>query len=202
MLRNLPVLVGIILILTGLILFGVSYQAISPPYQYKGNALDPPVAVPDFQLQTADGALFHLSDLDGKIALIFFGYTHCPDVCPLTVAKVQFIFISVDPARDPPEVLARYLSNFDANFIGLTDDLKKVQEVMKAYWAYAEKEGAPQLAADPSQAAHRHDESSANYMVTHTGRVYLVTPARELLLTYPFEFEAEELRSDLIYLLN
>jgi protein SCO1 len=190
-------------------------QAITSTYQYRGNPLDPPVSVPDFQLKTTDGSSFRLSDLKDKVALIFFGYTNCPDVCPLTVAevknslsgldeaerdKVQFIFISVDPERDTPEVLERYLSNFDPDFIGLTDDFEKVQEVMKPYWAYSEKEGGSET-TDHSQ-HHSQTELPADYLVTHTGRIYLVTPAREMVLMYPFDFKAEGLRSDLYYLLE
>jgi len=217
MIRNLAVLVGIVIIFIGLILVGVSYRAIVTSYEYKGNILNPPVAVPDFQLQAVDGSLFRLSDLEGKIALIFLGYTNCPDVCPLTVAKVkqalnnldeadrekvQFIFISVDPERDTPEVLAKYLNHFDAGFIGLTDDPEKVQEVMKSFWAYAGKEENPEVAAPHSETGHGHEEASLDYLVNHTGRVYLVTPERELILMYPMEFKAEDLRNDLVYLLN
>jgi protein SCO1 len=201
--------------LAGVVLLNGGCQAIASTYQYKGNPVDPPVSLPDFELEAMDGSSFRLSDLEGKIALVFFGYTNCPDVCPLTVAevrkalndldeaereKVQFVFISVDPERDTPEVLEKYLSNFDPNFIGLTDDFEKTQEVLKAYWAYAGKEEKPGEATS-AQTSHSHQEAPANYLVTHTGRVYLVTPERKLLLMYPFEFKAEDLRSDLRHLL-
>jgi protein SCO1 len=206
---------GALMVLLALLI--VSCQATAANYEYKGSLVDPPVALPDFALKTVDGSLFHLSDLEGKIALVFFGYTNCPDICPLTVAevrqalnsleeaereKVQFVFVSVDPERDTPEVLERYLSNFDANFIGLTDDLEKTQEVMKAYWAYTEKEAVPLSLPDQPHTAHGQDQPSADYLVSHNGRVYLVTPERKLLLMYPFEFKAEDLRSDLSYLLK
>jgi protein SCO1 len=199
-------------VLAGLTLFTASCQAFAAPYEYKGNLLDPPVPVPDFELRATDGSLFRLSSLEGKIALVFFGYTHCPDVCPLTVAKVQqalagldiaerervqFIFISTDPERDTPEVLGRYLGNFNPEFIGLTDDFARIEAVMKPFWAYAEKEQLPEPTAH-----HDHTETLANYLVMHTGRVYLVTPRRELLLTYPSELTAEDLQSDLLYLLK
>lgn len=215
----------VLMLLAAIAVLITSCQAAAAPYKYKGNPVDPPVSVPDFELRATDGSLFRLSSLEEKIALIFFGYTHCPDVCPLTVAKVrqalagldpadrervQFIFISVDPDRDTPEVLADYLRNFDPGFIGLTDDFARVQTVMESYWAYAEKAETPELAADQPQAGHEHSESAADaaadslpsYLVMHTGRVYLVTPQRQLLLMYPFEFNAEDLRSDLIYMLD
>jgi protein SCO1 len=202
----------LITILAGLTLFSMGCQA---AYEYKGSQLDPPVPAPDFELRATDGSLFRLSDLEGKVALVFFGYTHCPDVCPLTVAKVRqalagldpveqervrFIFISVDPERDTPEVLARYLSNFNPDFIGLIDDFAKTEATLKSFWAYAEKEQSPEPVS-----SHEHTETTSDqpsYMVMHTGRVYLVTPRRELLLTYPMELTAEDLQRDLLYLLK
>lgn len=212
------------MLLAGIAVLIAGCQAAAAPYEYQGNPVDPPVSLPDFELRAIDGSLFRLSSLEGKIALIFFGYTHCPDVCPLTVAqvrqalagldpadreRVQFVFISVDPDRDTSDVLAGYLRNFDPGFIGLTDDFARIQTVMESYWAYAEKAETPELAADQPQADHDHPASAVgavasppSYLVTHTGRVYLVTPQRQLLLMYPFEFKAEDLRSDLIYLLE
>ena len=172
-------------------------------YEYKGSQLEPPMAVPDFELRSANGQPFRLSGGKGKISLVFFGYTSCPDVCPLTLAdvkkalaelepvereQVQVIFISADPERDTPEVLSRYMAAFDPAFIGLTDDFEKVQDVMKPFGAFAEKEEAP--------------DSKAGYLVSHTARLYLLNANREILLTYPFGFEPEDLQSDLAYLLR
>ena len=77
---------------------------------------------------------------------------------------------------------------FGPDFIGLTDDFTKTQAVMKAYGAFAEKEDAP--------------DSAAGYLMSHTARLYLVGPERNLLATYSFGFKPEELRSDLTYLLQ
>lgn len=191
---------GLILTLVSLILFNTGCQ-IFTPYQYKGNLLSPPLALTDFELQDSRQQPFHLSDVEGDIALIYFGYTYCPDVCPLTMwdvkealadleakDKVRVIFISVDPERDTPEVLTRYLEPFGPEFIGLTDDFAKVQEVMKLFGAFAEKETV--------------NGSATEYLVSHTSRLYLVTPDRKILLMYPFGFEPEELSSDLAHLLQ
>jgi protein SCO1/2 len=170
-------------------------------YEFNGTVLEPPLALPDFELGATDGQPFRLSEVEGDYALIYFGYTFCPDVCPLTLVdvkealadlegreRVHVIFISVDPERDTPEVLARYMNAFDPEFTGLTDDFDKTQEVMKAYGAFAEKEEV--------------SDSAAGYLVSHTARVYLVGPQRELIMTYPFGFESEALRDDLTYLLQ
>lgn len=163
--------------------------------------MNPPAPLPDFELMAANGEPFHLSDVDNDITLIYFGYTFCPDVCPMTLMdvrealkdvegreRVHMVMVSVDPERDTPEILERYVKAFDPTFIGLTDDWVKTQEVMKPYGAHAEKADTP--------------NSSANYLVNHTTRLYLVSPGRELLLTYPFGFLSEDLRADLQYLLQ
>lgn len=173
-------------------------------YEYKGSQLNPPLSVQDFELMADNGQSFRLSQSDSDITLVFFGYTFCPDVCPLTMAdvkqalaqlesaqqeRVQVVFISADPERDTPEKLSKYLAAFNPDFVGLTDDMEKIQEVMKPFGAFAEKEEV--------------EDSAAGYLVAHTARLYLLdTQKREILLTYPFGFEAEELASDLTYLLN
>jgi protein SCO1/2 len=177
--------------------------ACSPAFEYKGAQLDPPAPIPDFELMADDGQPFRLSDSNSDITLVYFGYTFCPDVCPLTMVdvrqalaqldpaereRVQVIFISADPERDTPEVLDRYLSAFDPTFIGLTDDFEKIQTVMKPFGAFAEKEEV--------------ENSAAGYLVSHTARLYLLNTNHEILLTYPFGFEPEDLASDLTYLLK
>ncbi len=98
--------------------------------------VDPPKALTDFTLPDDKGDALTFSSLQGKYTLMFFGYTHCPDYCPTTLAhwtliktalgsdadKLNFVFISVDGERDTPEVMQRYLSRFDDSFIGLTGD--------------------------------------------------------------------------------
>jgi len=193
---------GLAVILIALVIAGVGCQAFAPAYEFKGSVLEPAAPLPDFELNATTGQPFHLSDVKGDIALVYFGYTYCPDVCPLTMAdvrqaihgleqgrdRVHVIFVSVDPERDTPEVLSRYLAAFDPSFIGLTDDFEKVKEVMKPYGAFAEKETAA--------------DSVAGYLVSHSARLYLVNTDQNLLLMYPFGFEAEDLRSDLAYLLS
>ena len=191
----------VIMIMAGLTVFGGGCRAFAPAYEYNGTVLDPPLPLPDFELAAADGQPFHLSDVEGDIALVYFGYTFCPDVCPLTLVdvkkalaelegreRVHVVFVSVDPERDTPEVLARYMNAFDPAFVGLTDDFEKVQAVMKPFGAYAAREEVA--------------DSAAGYLVSHTAHVFLVGPQRQLLLIYPFGFEPEGLRSDLTYLLQ
>src|SRR5512145_1693081 len=107
--------------------------AVGPLAAASGAAIvNPPTPLHDFTLTDQTGEPFSLSELRGRVVLVFFGYTHCPDECPTTLAnfkrvkaslgaaaqEVAFVFISVDGTRDTPEVVADYLQKFDAEFIG------------------------------------------------------------------------------------
>ncbi|MCB0197393.1 MAG: SCO family protein, partial [Anaerolineae bacterium] len=122
----------------------------SSGYTFKGSQLDPPMDLPDFELMSDEGQPYQFSDTAGEITLVYFGYTFCPDVCPLTMADVKqalaeletedeinVLFISVDPERDTPEILSRYLDAFGSEFVGLTDTMERTQPVLQAFGAYA-----------------------------------------------------------------
>lgn len=126
----------------------------------------------DFTLSGASGPVT-LSDFDGKLKLLFFGYTHCPDVCPLTMAnvkvglkqlpeemrnQVQTVFISVDPERDTPDHLNEYVHFFDPNFVGLTGTKEEIDQVVRQYGAFYRIEKG----------------DGKNYTVSHSARVYLI----------------------------
>ena len=190
---------GFVLSLLVLAWFSVGCQS---TYEFKGTLLDPPKPLADFELQTAEGKSFHFSDTAGDFSIIYFGYTFCPDVCPLTLAdigkalakldetdreRVRVIFISVDPERDTPEALARYLSAFDPTFIGLTDDYAKIEAVMADFGAFAQKDDTT--------------ESAAGYLVGHTSNIFVINPNNELLLLHSYGFAPEDLQSDLEHLL-
>ena len=173
----------------------------SSGYTFKGSQLDPPMDLPDFELMSDESQPYQFSETAGEITLVYFGYTFCPDVCPLTMADVKqalaeletedeinVLFISVDPERDTPEILSRYLDAFGSEFVGLTDTMERTQPVLQAFGAYAEKAEV--------------ENSSADYLMNHTARLYLVDTEGDLLLTYPFGFEPEDLRADLEYLLE
>jgi protein SCO1 len=106
-----------------------------------------------FRLTDQDGRTVTEQDLKGRPSLIFFGFTHCPDICPTTLFDISEImralgadadrthavFITVDPERDTPSVLKDYLSSFDPHVSGLTGDLPAIEAVAKAYRAYFKK---------------------------------------------------------------
>jgi len=139
----------------------------------------------DFALTDQTGHLFHLSQLRGKVVLLFFGYTHCPDACPTTMAKlasvnkligkdadrVVIVFVSVDPGRDTPEVLKSYLAYFHMNSVGLTGTKEQIDEVVKQYGARYEIE---------------QSDSAAGYHVNHSTDLYLLDQRGELVKTFDY----------------
>jgi len=100
----------------------------------------------DFSLPDFNGKQRHLADFKGKVVLMFFGYTQCPDVCPTTMAElstvmkdlgpladqVQVLFVSLDPERDTPKILAEYVPNFDKRFLGLVGDQAATQKIYRS----------------------------------------------------------------------
>jgi protein SCO1/2 len=119
------------------------------PASFRGRPLEEPRPVPEFALSDQHGQAFRFGEQRGRVVLVFFGYTRCPDVCPLTLAtfrdvaaqlgpeasKVRFVFVTVDPEQDTAAFLERYLRLFNPDFIGLTgspDALKPVYEFFGA----------------------------------------------------------------------
>jgi protein SCO1/2 len=127
----------------------------------------------DFSLTEVSGKVFHLSDYRGKVVLLFFGYTTCPDACPSTLAKlsrvlkllgpdrtkVQTVFVTVDPLQDTPDRLKEYLAFFGVDALGLTGTKEQIDEVVKAYHAYYQRVPT---------------ESALGYAISHTVTVYLI----------------------------
>jgi protein SCO1/2 len=191
---GLGVLLGVALMITG-------WQYIRLPYTFRGSLIDPPVPAADFELTDQNGQIFRLSEQKGQIVLLFFGYTHCPDVCPLTLSdfkqiksdlrdqadRVRFVFVTVDPDRDTIEVLGKYMLNFDPDFIGLTADRAILEGVWKDYGVYQAKQEVG---------------SAAGYLVDHTARTYLIDQQGNWRLTYPFEMEYADISKDILYLLT
>ncbi len=151
-----------------------------------GTLLDPPKDVGDFTLTNQDGQPFRLSDLRGKVALFFFGYTHCPDICPTTLAefkrvkallgddagRVAFVFVSVDGERDTPERLTNYVRAFDPQFIGLTGDDAALRPIARDFGVFYQRVS--------------YEESAADYLVDHTASTFVIDQQGRLRLVFPY----------------
>lgn len=135
----------------------------------------------DFRLSDHNGKPRQLSDFRGKAVVLFFGFTHCPDVCPTTLAelaaarrslgpdgeRVQVLLVTVDPQRDTPQLLSRYVTAFHPSFLGLTGSPQQIAEVAKEFKViYQKVEG--RLPADYSM-----DHSAGSYIFDPQGRLRL-----------------------------
>jgi protein SCO1 len=146
-----------------------------------------------FNLQGADGRPVTDGDLKGEPFLVFFGYTHCPDVCPATLAEisdvlakmpgkpVKALFITVDPERDTAAVMKDYLSNFDSRIVGLTGDRAAIDAVEKGYRVYARK--AP--------------EANGDYTMDHSAIVYLMDANGRFVEAFNLDRKPEESAKEL-----
>lgn len=177
--------------------------ACQPAHDWHGAVVEPAVAAPALAGVNWDGERFALKDLEGKVAIVFFGYTFCPDVCPFTLAKmkqlyarlgeradeVTMAFVSVDPQRDSVEKLASYVPNFDRRFYGLRlDDLEAVQEAWDLTVQYGQPKDGP--------------GTDSFYYVDHTGTYFVVDRQGRLRLKFPPNVRVEDLLPDVEALLK
>lgn len=192
----------LLFIMTAVIAVGILVEVVfRRPYTFHGTVINPPLPVTDFTLQTANNEVFRLSDQKGKIVLLFFGYTSCPDVCPVTLGtfkqvherlgndaqKVRFVMITADPERDTPEKVAAYASRFNSEFIGLSGSLSDLEPIWKQLGVFVEKQDSG---------------SAAGYLVSHTSSVYVLDPNGSLLMTFPYGTTEIDMANDLAQLLK
>jgi|HigsolmetaAR202D_1030399.scaffolds.fasta_scaffold00804_17 Uncharacterized protein SCO1/SenC/PrrC, involved in biogenesis of respiratory and photosynthetic systems len=156
------------------------------PVLTQGTPVDPPRALADWTLTSFNEEPFKLSDLKGKVVLLFFGYTSCPDVCPTTLAdladvkkelgdkadELAVVFVSVDPQRDNPERLKRYVTGFNPDFIGVTGSDEELRAMGKEYGLYFERRNVT--------------GTEAGYLVDHTAAIFLIDPEQNMRMIYGF----------------
>jgi protein SCO1 len=160
---------------------------------FRGAVIDPPWAAPEIHLTDHDGQSFTLSDEQGKVVLVYFGYVNCPDECPLTMAHlklarqslgdrakdVQVIMVSTDPARDTPDALKNFMEHFDPSFRGLTGTPAELQQVWKEYGVDVEDGGE-----------------------THSTYLYVIDPSGKVRETFLPDSEPSEIAKDVSLLLK
>ena len=146
------------------------------------------------------GVVRNLSDFKGKVVVVFFGYTQCPDVCPSTMAelaqikkamvpdgeRVQGIFVSVDPERDTPEILKGYMSSFDSSFVALRGSVDQTKAAAKEFKVFYGKVPG---------------KTEGSYTVDHTAGSFVFDPAGKVRLFVRYGSGAEALTADLKALL-
>ncbi|MFA9489912.1 MAG: SCO family protein [Anaerolineales bacterium] len=171
------------------------------PHVFNGSPYQDPNPAPPIPLTDTSGIPFQLEDYHGKIVLLYFGYTFCPDVCPSTLASVRqildelgdssqevvFVMITVDPDRDSPEILDEYLSRFHPGYIGLWGDGEELENVKQAYGVFSE--------IDP-------ESDPLNYLVSHTARIFLIDQEGILRTGYSFGTPNGKILSDVEHLIG
>ena len=153
----------------------------------------------DFSLSDASGQARTLGDFRGKVVLLSFGYTHCPDVCPTTLAKfaqvrhllgtdaqrVQALFVTVDPARDSAQVLRSYVPKFDPSFIGLRGTTAQTDAAVSSF-----------------HASYQINERHGEIEVDHTASTYLIDEQGKTRVVTPYDESARALADDVLVLLH
>jgi protein SCO1/2 len=147
-----------------------------PPMGTRETAYDPPRPAPDVFLTDGDGHPFDLASLRGSPVLVYFGYTHCPDVCPTTLADIRearkrsgidanVVFVTIDPARDDAAAMKQYTDSYGAGYIGLTGTPGQIAETAAAWGVSYSK--LPSDSANGYAMAHSTDA----YLVDAVGRL-------------------------------
>ncbi len=167
------------------------------PRQFHGTLIQSPTPLANFTLYGPDNTPVSLRDFRGKVVILYFGYTYCPDVCPATLAElkqmmaalgkqaaqVQVIMISVDPERDTAVALQKYVTHFHPSFIGLTgqseDDILAVTTPLGIYY-------------------EKHAGTAATgYLIDHTATLSVIDKKGYLRLIYPFGIFGKDIAADL-----
>ena len=164
--------------------YAASERPAAVPPALVGILREAPAALPDFELRDHNGAAFGRAELHGRWTLLFFGYTSCPDICPTTMLTLrelaaelrrrgdplpQVVLVSVDPARDGAEQLARYVAHFDPAFVGATGSDDQLRAL-----------------AVPVGAMYERDAPGADgaYQVAHSASIFLVDPEARALAAF------------------
>lgn len=211
MIENIPrgrVSTGLLIVIAALaaalgLWFGNRWFNPEPPKLQAALLYPQPRAVPEFELQRANGGTLTLADWKGRWNLVFIGFTHCPDVCPTALAilkqawthwqqdghakDVQVNFISVDPARDTPDVLKTYVGFFSPDFVGATGSDAELDKLAKSLGlVYA-----------------RHDTDSGDYAVDHSANILIIDPQGRLAGMFrPGNYDADSLVADIDSLID
>jgi len=160
---------------------------------------NPRPAVP-LVVATSGARPYELAADTGRLVLLYFGYTHCPDYCPMVLTDwarvkrdlgakadaIRFVFVSVDPERDTPQIVEAYVRKFDASFVGLAPSAATLEDIKRAWEISASKE----LSKSPGRSADR-------YFVAHPAQAFLLDRSGRIHVMYPPETRWQDLAADL-----
>jgi protein SCO1/2 len=188
------------LALAGCDKLGLSAPAAARKAVFKGADITGADYGRSLALPDVNGQLRTLADFKGKVTVVFFGYTQCPDVCPTTMAelaevkkalgpdgaRLQGVFVTIDPERDTAAILKSYMASFDPSFIALRGSLEQTQTAAKEFKVY--------FAKVPGK-----DEGS--YSMDHTAGAYIIDPTGHVRVFEPYGGGAEPMTADIKALL-
>ena len=186
---------AILAIIAGAVIYWATNR--TEAYEFNGGEISPAAVAPPLDLTDQNGEPFTLAREEGKVVLIYFGYTTCPDLCPTTLndfaivkegltpeeaADVDFMLVTFDPERDTQERLLEYLDFFDPAFIGLRGDDAQTQQFLEGYGVTIERVEYP--------------NSSTGYLIDHTAMIYVIDKEGRLRLTYQYGTDPELILED------
>jgi len=162
---------------------------------FHANDVTPIFTGADFHLTDHNGKPRTLADFRGKVVVLFFGYTHCPDVCPTTLIdlaqvmqllgkdaeRVQVLFVTVDPERDKPEMLAKFVPSFHPSFLALYGDEQATAQAAKAFYVGYQKQ--------PTSSGYTMDHTMGTFLIDPNGKVRL-----SAAYTQRADWQAEDIR--------
>lgn len=183
---------GVVLVLA----LGLLASACGGEPSLRGVRVDPPRTIPGFTFSLPTGGRYDTTPDGARPTVVFFGYTHCPDVCPTTLAdwkrakqelgdhgdRVRYLFVTVDPERDTPAIADRYAKQFDSTFVGLSGDSATTHGIMQAFGVSAARESSP---------------DSTRYLVSHSAQSFLLDAGGRLIAMYTFGMGWDVLAADL-----
>ncbi len=193
------------LVVAGVLLVGCSTRtADGPSYtsQLRGAVFDPPRSLADFSMMSTTGEDFTLSQHQGEVILLYFGYRSCPDFCPTTFTelrrvyaelnepsdKLKVIFVTIDPERDTLESMRQYTQAFHKDFIGLRAEGLALQALEDQFGVVAERQVV--------------GESALSYLFDHTASVFLIGPGGQLEAQYLYGTDYRDIVHDLRLMLQ
>jgi protein SCO1/2 len=170
-------------------------QLADEPHTFTGTVLNDPDPAPSFTLTADNGERLGIDAYEGQVVLMYFGYTFCPDICPASLAEladamrdlgdassdVQVVMISVDPARDTPELLGEYVDHFDPSFVGMTGTEEEIAAVADLYGVFYQ--------------AHE-GTAATGYLVDHLASVMVVDRRGRLVEIIGFGTKGEQIAAD------
>ncbi|MBU1395544.1 MAG: SCO family protein [Gammaproteobacteria bacterium] len=175
-------------------------QPAPPPPSFQATDITGAAFARDFKLTDHNGRVRVLADFKGKVVAVFFGYIHCPDVCPTTLSdfalalqqlgpqadRVQVVFVTVDPQRDTPELLKQFVPAFNPDFLGMVADEATLRQLAKEYKVVYQKTSV---------------KGADDYLIDHSAGTYVYDPQGNLRLLMPYGSSPDAIAQDLKTLL-